>query len=97
MTNMDLSIINNVSPQVYEKLCQLAETGKWFDGKAMTTEQHELVQQAVLAYQAKVERSGQHMTIDNTGEIVQQSKQQLRQALQKQSENEIIRVKNDDL
>ena len=90
-----IDLINNVTPEIYSKLLQLSETGKWFDGKPMSEHQHDTIQQAVMAYQSKVEKSTSHMSIGANGEIVHQSKSQLKNQFKKQQD--ILRVNPNDL
>ena len=88
-----------MTPQVYESLRQAVETGKWPDGKRLSEEQKDNALQAVLLYQAKVERSEQHMTIGKDGEVVQKSRQELQRELKQAQANEvpIARFKKDDI
>ncbi|MFT6267809.1 MAG: hypothetical protein ACJAVV_000608 [Alphaproteobacteria bacterium] len=87
-----------MSEDIYNKFKQAIETGKWLDGNSLSEEQRETVLQAVLLYQAKVEKSEEHMTVGKDGEIVQKSRQQLQQELnQAQSkQTNIARFKQDD-
>jgi len=87
-----------MSDDVYSKLKQAIETGKWLDGRPLSSEQRDTVLQAVLMYQAKFEQSEQHMTVGKNGEIVQKTRQQLQQELKQAQSNEtnIARFKQDD-
>jgi uncharacterized protein YeaC (DUF1315 family) len=55
--------------------------------------------QAVMIYQAKVLKSGQHMTVGADGEIIHRSRESLQQELKQDSNNiqTIARFKQDDL
>ncbi|MFC4699642.1 YeaC family protein [Glaciecola siphonariae] len=92
-------LVAAMTPQVFNNLRQAVETGKWPDGKALSDEQKENAMQAVLLYQAKVQQSGEHMTIGKDGEVVQKSRQELQQELKQASSNEtpIARFKQDDI
>jgi len=92
-------LVSAMTPQIYENLRNAVEIGKWPDGKALTPEQKENSLQAVLLYQSKVERSEQHMTIGQNGEVVQKSKAQLRQEMKQENNNEqpIARFKQNDI
>ncbi len=91
-------LLSMMSDDIYEKFKQAIETGKWLDGNPLSDEQKEVVMQAVMLYQAKVEQSDDHMTVGKNGEIVQKSKSEFRQSLKQAStnENNIARFKQDD-
>lgn len=92
-------LINAMNPQIYKLLCDAVETGKWANGEQLSPEQKEHALQAVMLYQSKIEGSEQHMTVGKDGEIVQKSKQQLRQEMKqlKDGETPIATFKNDDI
>ena len=95
--NID-ALLSAMTPDVYLRLRQAVETGKWPDGTPLTADQQESCMQAVLLYQSKVEKSSEHMTINADGEIVHKSKREFRDALQPESdENTIARFKQDDI
>ena len=57
-------IIDQVSPDNYQELKQVVATGKWLDGRKLTSEQSKLSLQAIIAYEAR------HVDkIDHTGVI----------------------------
>ena len=91
-------LVAAMSSDVYDKLIQSVETGKWLDGKPLSEEQRETVMQACLIYQARVKQSDDHMTVGKDGQIVQKTRQQFKQELKEQSSNEqnIARFKQDD-
>ncbi|WP_158968221.1 YeaC family protein [Paraglaciecola sp. L3A3] len=93
------SLLQNMSPIVYEKLLQAVETGKWLDGSPLTEAQRETSMQAVMMYQAKILKSEQHMTVGENGEIVHKSRASFKQEFQQNSDNNqtIARFKQDDL
>lgn len=91
-------LMSMMSQDVYLKFCEAIETGKWLDGNPLSEEQKETVMQAVLLYQAKIEKSDEHMTVGSDGTIVQKSRQQLQQELKlsKSKSDQIVRFKQDD-
>ena len=93
------ALLDAMTPEVYERLRQSVETGKWLDGTPLSAEQQESCMQAVLLYQAKIEKSTEHMTVNAKGEIVHKSKREFQQALKENSpyEEEIARFKQDDI
>ena len=95
--NIDALLVA-MTPDVYARLRQAVETGKWPDGTVLSEEQRDSCMQAVLLYQSKIEKSSEHMTINAQGEIVQKRKREFRDALQaEQDENTIARFKQDDI
>lgn len=88
-------LIQSMTPEVYERLKTAVETGKWPDGTPLSDTQRETSLQAVMMYQAKVLKSSEHMTVNEHGELVHQSKQELRRAFREH--NEIARFKQDDI
>jgi uncharacterized protein YeaC (DUF1315 family) len=49
---MDLkALLDSITPEVYERLKQAVEIGKWPDGRALTDGQKALSLQAVIAYE----------------------------------------------
>ena len=85
--------------EVYEKLREAVEIGKWLDGSPLTEQQRETSMQAVMVYQAKVLKSEQHMTVGENGEIVQKSRRQLQQDMSQDpfKHQTIARFKQDDI
>lgn len=63
-----------MTPEIYERLRQAVETGKWPDGTPLNEEQKASSMQAVMLYQAKIEKSSEHMTVGESGEIVHKVK-----------------------
>ncbi len=91
-------LVASMTPEIYERLRAAVETGKWPDGTALSDEQKENTLQAVLLYQAKVQRSNEHMTVNEDGEIVHKSKSELRAELKTDQEKRtIVRFKQDDI
>lgn len=92
--NID-SLVNNLTPELFERLQYGAATGKWPDGTMLTSEQKEQTVQLVMLYQAKVAKSNEQFTINEQGEMVQKSKRELQQEFKAQ--NEIARFSEHDL
>lgn len=91
--NLD-TLLSAMQPEVYERLRQAVETGKWLDGSPLTEQQRETSMQAIMLYQAKVLKPDEHMTVSSEGEITHKSRQQLKQELSLQQS--IARFKQDD-
>ncbi len=67
---MDIeTILNSMTPEVYDRLRYGVETGKWPDGTPLSVEQREQAQQAVMLYQSKHNHDADHMTIAAGGEL----------------------------
>lgn len=88
-------LINALTPEIYQKLCQCVETGKWLDGAALSEEQKGQCMRAIMVYQSKIAQSDEHMTIGDNGDIVHKSKSELRQELRQ--EKSIKRFNNNDI
>ncbi|WP_114195089.1 YeaC family protein [Edaphovirga cremea] len=72
-------LIGVMTPEIYQRLAQAVELGKWPDGVALTPEQKENSLQAVMLYQARHNVDAQHMSIGVDGQIVMKSKQELKE------------------
>ncbi len=93
------ALVASMSPDVYEKLLQAVETGKWLDGSPITDIQRESCMQAVMLYQAKILKPDQHMTISEDGEVIHKSRQQLKAEMSQntpEETNTIARFKKND-
>lgn len=44
-------LINNITPDIYQRLKRAIEIGKWPDGRVLTQQQKELSMQAVISYE----------------------------------------------
>lgn len=71
-------LVAAMTPEIYQRLAQAVELGKWPDGVALTDEQKENCLQLVMLWQARYNVDAQHMTIDTNGQMVMKSKQQLK-------------------
>ena len=85
-------LINAITPDIYQRLRQAVETGKWPDGSLLTQQQRDSSMQAVMMYQATHNVEADHMTIDTHGEMVFKSKRELQQQF-KSEDDEIVRIK----
>ena len=96
--NVD-ALLQAMTPDVFERLRQAVETGKWPDGTVLTAEQRENCMQAVMLYQAKIANSTDHMTVNAQGEIVHKTKRDFLRDLEQSTneENTIARFKQDDI
>ncbi|HEJ0328333.1 YeaC family protein [Serratia marcescens] len=72
-------LIAAMTPEIYQRLVQAVELGKWPDGVALTPEQKENSLQAVMLWQSINNVDPQHMSIGTDGQIVMKSKQELKQ------------------
>ena len=96
--NID-AILSSMTPEIYERLRQAVETGKWPDGTPLNEAQKASSMQAVMLYQAKIEKSSEHMTVGENGEIVHKSKADFKRSLNSEldEKNTIARFKQDDI
>ncbi|HEJ7085946.1 TPA: DUF1315 family protein [Serratia marcescens] len=72
-------LIAAMTPEIYQRLVQAVELGKWPDGVALTPEQKENSLHAVMLWQSMNNVDPQHMSIGTDGQIVMKSKQELKQ------------------
>lgn len=68
---------HKLTPDVYERLKNAVETGKWPNGVALTAEQKQQSMQLVMVYQSQVLKSQQHFTIGVDGNIIERDKNYL--------------------
>lgn len=87
------ALVQSMTEDVYNRLREAVETGKWFDGAPLSDEQLEHSMQAVMMYQAKMLDMDEHMTVSSEGEIIHKSRQQLKNELQQDT---IVRFKQND-
>ncbi len=60
-------LIAAMTPEIYQRLVQAVELGKWPDGVALTPEQKENSLQAVMLWQSMNNVDPQHMSIGTDG------------------------------
>lgn len=73
-------VITALTPDIYQRLATAVELGKWPDGVPLTLEQKENYLQIVMLWQSRHNVDAEHMTINTDGELVMNSKQELKQA-----------------
>ncbi|MGC6386981.1 YeaC family protein [Ewingella sp. S1.OA.A_B6] len=83
-------LVGVMTPEIYQRLSQAVELGKWPDGVALTSEQKDNSLQMVMLYQARHNSDAQHMSIGTDGQIVTKSKQELKQQFAQET---LIRIK----
>ena len=76
---MDLiQVVENLSPEMYERLKHAAETGRWPEGTRVDEAQVASALQIVMAYQSKILKSDENMSIGPDGNIVSKTKRELK-------------------
>jgi hypothetical protein len=92
-------LLGAMTPEIYDKLREAVEIGKWLDGSPLTDQQRDTCMQAVMHYQAKVLKSDQLMTVGENGKIVHKSRQQLQKEMSQDpfKTQTIARFKQDDI
>ena len=86
-------LLDNVTPEIYQRLEMAVETGKWPDGVMLTSAQKANSLQIVMLWQARNNHQAQHMTVGVGGQIVMKSKQELKQQFTQQKS---IKIKQTD-
>lgn len=89
-------LIENMNQEIYERLVQAVETGKWPDGNRLSSEQKENSIQLVMAYQARYASTDEVFTIGANGEIVTKTKRELKEQFRPSAEEPIARFKLDE-
>jgi len=90
-------VVKAMSPEIYERMVQAVETGRWPDGQKLTPEQLENAMELVMVYQARRLQQDDHFSIGPTGELVMKTKGDLRSELRMRAEADIARFTiNDD-
>ncbi|WP_342221675.1 YeaC family protein [Candidatus Fukatsuia endosymbiont of Tuberolachnus salignus] len=72
-------LIASITPEIYQRLLQAVELGKWSDGNVLTSTQKENSLQMIMLWQARYNHEAQHMSIGTDGQMVIKSKQKLQQ------------------
>ena len=73
-----IQLVNGLSEDMYLRLKAAVETGKWPEGTVVDDEQRESAMHIVMAYQSKILKSDQIMTVGADGNIVNKSKKVLK-------------------
>jgi uncharacterized protein YeaC (DUF1315 family) len=88
-------LIGSMNQEIYERLVQAVETGKWPDGNKLTDDQRDNSIQLVMAYQARHVNSDEAFTISANGEIITRTKRELKAQFRDDAEESIARFKLD--
>ncbi|MDV6315133.1 YeaC family protein [Idiomarina sp. HP20-50] len=88
-------LIKNMNQEIYERLVQAVETGKWPDGNRLSDEQKENSIQLIMAYQARYASTEEVFTIGANGEMITKTKRELKEQFKAGSEEPIARFKLD--
>ncbi|MCW8092084.1 YeaC family protein [Alteromonas sp. ASW11-130] len=91
------ALLSAMTPEVFERIQEAVETGKWGDGSRLSEGQRESCMQAVMLYQAKIAKSSEHMTVNEHGEIVHKSKQDFKRDIFSSTTESIARFKHNDI
>ncbi|MCQ1056461.1 YeaC family protein [Photobacterium sp. DNB23_23_1] len=102
---MDLeTLLNAMTPEVYQRLATAVEIGKWPDGSSLTPEQRDSSMQAVMLYQSRHNADAAHMTVEKGGEIKFKSKAELKKefagdnaSTAEMTADDIVRFDHDEL
>ena len=91
--NMD-SLLDAMTPAIYEQLSCAVETGKWANGVQLTDEQRSNAMQAMMIYQSRFNQEAQHMTVAQGGELKIKTKTDFQQEIKGlDNSKEIFRAK----
>ncbi len=83
-----LSLVDNMTEEMYLRLKCAAETGKWPEGTVVAKAQKESALQIIMAYQARHLNSQDILSIGSDGEIVTKTKNVLRREFKAASEQQ---------
>ena len=92
-----IQLVENLSPDMYERLKHAAETGKWPEGIPVDQPQRDSALQIVMAYQAKNLQSDQNMTVGSDGNIVTKTKSELKAQFSQAKAQDNTTDNNDDI
>lgn len=70
-----------MTPEIYERMLNAVETGRWPDGQKLSEAQLENSMQLVMLYQKHYLDQDEHFSINKNGELVVKSKRDMRQEL----------------
>ncbi|MFD2166776.1 YeaC family protein [Thalassotalea euphylliae] len=74
-----LSVVDNLNEDMYLRFKSAAETGKWPEGTEVDKPQREMAMQIVMAYQSRVLKSKDMLTVGEDGQIVNKTKRELKE------------------
>lgn len=76
---MDLiQVVDNLTDEMYQRFKCAVETGRWPEGTQVDEQQRSSAMQIVMAYQSRILKSDQMMTVGKDGQIVSKSKKELK-------------------
>ncbi|MDP2532292.1 DUF1315 family protein [Photobacterium damselae subsp. piscicida] len=88
------SLLDAMTPDVYEQLSRAVEIGKWANGVQLTDEQQSNAMQAMMIYQSRFNQEAQHMTVAQGGELKIKTKTDFQQEIKGlDNSKEIFRAK----
>lgn len=73
-----LQVVENLTEDMYQRFKSAAETGRWPEGTEVDQAQRDMAMQIVMAYQSRVLKSKEMLTVGEDGEIVNKSKRELK-------------------
>lgn len=73
-----IQVVENMSEDMYLRMKHAAETGKWPEGTPVDEAQRSSAMQIVMAYQAKILKSEEMLTVGKDGHIVNKTKRELK-------------------
>ncbi len=92
-----MTMIDEMTPAIYEKLKLAVEIGKWPGGERLSPDQIETVMQATLLYAAKNKiNENEPFSINANGELLTGTKQKQDFNLQKAAKSEIINIQKNN-
>ncbi|MBV1842378.1 MULTISPECIES: YeaC family protein [Photobacterium] len=93
------TLLNAMTPEVYQRIATAVEIGKWPDGTPLTEQQRDSAMQAVMLYQSRNNADAEHMTVAKGGEIKFKSKTELKRdfGIEDNTGSEIARFEHNDL
>ncbi|MFM2480098.1 YeaC family protein [Celerinatantimonas sp. YJH-8] len=71
-------LLDMVTPEIYQRLQGVVETGRWPDGTSANEQQRQYALQMTLLYQNRHNEQAQHMTVNRQGAIEIKSKSELK-------------------
>lgn len=85
-----------MTPEIYERMKNAVETGRWPDGNKLSAAQLENAMELVMVYQAKRLKQDDHFTIAPSGELLMKTKGDFRAELRLRAGADIARFNLDE-
>ena len=82
----------SISPELYQRIQQAVETGKWLDGEKLTEQQKAHSLQLLMAYQSQFNAQPEHFTIAQGGEIHMESKKKLKSQFSESALSDVHKI-----